>query len=76
MKGYIMSIKLTKVESSNIEAVGYIEDREILVVQFKSGATYQYLGVPYYMYEELLSAESAGKYLNSEVKGCYEFERL
>jgi hypothetical protein len=67
---------LVQVESSNVAAVGYDEEQESLYVEFKSGSTYKYLEVPFYAYEEMLSADSIGRYLNKEIKGRYEFTKL
>lgn len=69
-------LMLQKVESSNIAAVGYDDESEILYVEFKSGFTYKYFNVPYYVYTELMDADSCGKYLNQYVKGTYEYEQL
>ena len=67
---------LVKVDSSNVNAVGYDEETEELYVEFHSGSTYKYLNVPYYVFEELCDADSVGQYLNKEVKNTYEYERL
>jgi len=40
------------------------------------GGNYKYLGVPLDVFEGFRNAESAGKYLNSAIKGVYEYERL
>ena len=75
MQGEIKDVmKFEKVESSNLEAIGYAADNRILGVQFKSSgvAFYMYLGVPANKYEELKKAESAGSFLNSQIKPYYE----
>lgn len=62
--------------SSQVLAHGYDSAASILAVQFKNGGTYHYKGVPAKLYEGLLAAESAGKFINSEVKGIYEFVKI
>ena len=65
------------VESSNIEAVAYDEDKEELFIQFKNGAVYKYLDVPYNIYNDLLNADSKGQYFYHYIrKGGYVYERL
>lgn len=66
---------LTKIEnSSQIDSVGYDPESKSLFVIFKPKMIeYKYSDVPEEVYKGLLAAESAGKYLNSEVKGKYNF---
>lgn len=61
------------VVSSNVVAVGWSNNR--LYVDYKRGS-YVYKGVPQKVYNELLAAESKGKYMCSNVKGKYNYERL
>ena len=66
-------MKLNEVVSSNIKSVGYEDDN--LYVQYNSGAVYRYKNVPKELYENLVKAESKGRFINSEVKGKFEYER-
>ena len=66
-------MELKEVVSSNINKVGY--DNNTLYVQYKSGVTYKYKNFPQNLYESFLEAESKGKFMNSEVKGKYEYEK-
>ncbi|KAF0114066.1 KTSC domain-containing protein [Pseudotabrizicola sp. L79] len=59
------------VVSSNLAEVGYDPNLETLEVQFKSGGIYQYFNVPAFMYERLMSADSLGRFFNTEIKGHY-----
>lgn len=61
------------VDSTNIEAIGYDEERRELHVQFRSGKTYIYGDVSEDTYRELLNADSKGSYLNREIKSNYEY---
>ena len=67
-------MKLNEVLSSNIGKVGY--DNNDLIVEYLSGATYKYKNVPKELYENLLTAESKGRFVNSEIKGKFDFERI
>ena len=69
-------IIMVKVESSNISAVGYDTSFGSLIVEYKSGNKYQYKNVPYELYENLLKAESKGRFMNENVKGRFEYDRL
>ena len=47
-----------------------------LIVEYKSGAKYQYKEVPYEVYENLIKAESKGRFINENVKGKFEYNRI
>lgn len=66
----------TPVSSSNISAIGYDSDSEVLEVEFTSGAVYSYSGVPLGEYEGFMNADSKGKYLHANIKGSYPYVRL
>ncbi|MER9548340.1 KTSC domain-containing protein [Mesorhizobium sp. M0322] len=59
------------VTSGNLAEVGYDPDLETLEVQFRHGGVYQYYNVPLYMNERLMTAESLGRFFNTEIKGHY-----
>ena len=61
--------------SSNIAAVGFIEDK--LFITFHGGKTYEYLDVPVGVHEEFMKAESLGKYFIANIKkGNYKYRLL
>lgn len=62
--------------SSNILAIGYDEDSQVLEVEFNHGSVYQYMGVPQSELEGIMNADSKGKYLNANIKGRYAFVKL
>ncbi|HQS59997.1 MAG TPA: KTSC domain-containing protein [Gallionellaceae bacterium] len=62
--------------SSQVIAHGYDAATSTLAVQYKNGGTYHYKAVPAKLYEELLAAESAGKFIHAEVKSVYEFVKM
>jgi hypothetical protein len=67
-------MNLTEVNSSNINKVGY--DDNNLLVEYKSGVLYKYLNVPKKLYEELLNSESKGRFMNSNIKGNFEYSKI
>lgn len=67
-------------ESSNISAASYDTKEELMFVQFKSGAVYEYERVPYLLWKKFQATfdgkQSAGKFLNANVKGKFNFRQL
>lgn len=59
------------VQSSNLVSVGYDTDAEILEVEFKSGAVYQYFNVPQVLHEQMMSAGSVGTFFNGEIRNRF-----
>ena len=65
---------LNEVVSSNIRKVGY-EDNN-LIVEYISGKQYKYENVPHELYEDLLKADSKGRFMNEFIKGKFKYETL
>lgn len=63
-------------ESSNIAAIRYDEDQQLLEVVFKNGGVYQYFDVPSQVAEEMERTESKGKFLASAIKGHYRYSKV
>ena len=61
-------MKRFPVVSSNLAGIGYDERASTLEVEFRSGAVYQYFGVPKLIYEGLIKAPSHGRYFEMYVK--------
>jgi hypothetical protein len=59
-----------------IHAVGYDAETQTLEVIFNSGGIYFYDQVPPKVYEELLAAESKGRYMKDEVIDVYPHSEL
>ena len=53
-------VEMIAVHSSNIEQIGYDQQRETLIVQFAAGRTYEYQNVSEETYAELARADSVG----------------
>ena len=71
-----MDIEKVFVSSSNVEAVGYDEDSQILRVWFLNGSVYDYKGVSQLEFEGLRDAPSVGSYLHRNIKGQYSYEKV
>ena len=69
-------MELTPVRSSTVAKVGYNPETSELLVEFSSGAQYRYEAVEKEVYDSLLGAESVGKFLNSNIKQKYEFQKI
>ncbi len=67
------------VVSQLIRSVGYDPASSILEVEFTDaghGHIYLYYDVPYSTFEELLHADSKGRYFNELIRDLYASERL
>ena len=64
------------VDSTTMRSVGYQSRSRILEIEFDSGAVYQYLEVPSRTYEQLLRAESKGRYFNNEIREIYPYGQV
>jgi conserved domain protein len=67
-------MQMIPVVSSNLEAIGYDSDTQILRVMFKE-SVYDYFDVPQYEFDNLLNAESKGKYHAAHIKFSYRYKR-
>lgn len=63
-------------ESKQLSSAIYFKQENKMQVCFTNGSVYEYTSVPESIFDGLKTAESAGKYLNSEVKGKYEYSRI
>jgi hypothetical protein len=64
-------MKRTPVSSSNIKAIGYDPESQLLEVEFNQGAVYEYRLVPAAVHQALMSAGSIGQYFAANIKGQY-----
>jgi KTSC domain-containing protein len=63
----------TVVESTTLAAVAYDGVRELLRLEFRSRAIYQYSGVPPAVHQALLQAPSIGSYFNRVIRGRFPY---
>ncbi len=64
-----------RVQSSVIASVGYDDATRVLEVKFRSGRVYSYFDVPPHVVAELLTAESAGRYFNEQIRPNHRMAR-
>ncbi len=69
-------MQLTTVESSMLHAVGYNSKTRTLEVVFNTGGVYQYYDVPPEEYEELMEAESKGRYMHECIIDMYPYAQI
>lgn len=62
-----------EIQSSNISEADY--DGKDLIITFKKGGVYRYLGVPQSVFNAFISADSQGKYFTQNIKLAYEVRK-
>lgn len=67
---------LVKVNSSQIDSVGYDKSNQYLYVRFRGGALYVYYGVVEYIFDGFMKAQSMGKYFGAYIRNKYKYTRL
>ncbi len=67
---------MVNVNSSNIQAIGYDDEEEVLAIEFHSGMLYHYSGVSQTTFEELRDASSVGRYFNTNIRGDYPYQKM
>jgi len=68
-------MEMTPIESSLIREVCYKEEIQTLYVRFKNGTMYSYTEVPRNIFDDLMSAESIGKYFVRNIKTSFSFQK-
>lgn len=67
-----MTNGMIPVKSSNLVAVGYDAKTKELRVEFKNKKIWEYEDVPKEVVDNLIGAESVGKFFNENIKGKYK----
>jgi hypothetical protein len=67
---------VTAVASTTLTTVAYDQRTEILRLEFRSGAVYDYCGVPWQIHNALLAASSKGAYFNRNIRGRFPYRKL
>lgn len=68
---------MQSVTSSQIAAVGYNEPRKQLRVEFANGSLYDYDGVDFSVFGEMMAAPSVGSFFHARIKnGGYAYQRV
>ncbi|MCP3027740.1 KTSC domain-containing protein [Halobacillus sp. A5] len=68
-------MNMIPVKSSHLKAVAYNPETCKLVIRFKN-SLYEYSGVPDFVYEELLSAESIDRYHHYSIQYSYPSKQI
>lgn len=61
-------IERKPVASSNIVSAGFCPDRRCIDVEYSSGGVYRYHDCDQALFDDLLKAESAGKFVHANLK--------
>lgn len=75
----VKNIKMYKIASSNITALGYDENNKVLRVIFKNNSGYIYTNVEPEVWQIIINSESKGKSLNENIvrhKEKYKYYKL
>lgn len=70
------SIDVAVVDSSVISKAEYCNQSDQMLITFKNGRIYMYDDVPRNVFDEMISAESVGRYFNSHVRNLYKFNEM
>ncbi len=63
-------------ESKLLSSVAYDAEKRILYLRFHSGDVYRYFDFPACHYEQVLEAESQGRYFLAHIRNQFRYERL
>ena len=63
-------------ESKLLAAAAYVAPRRILYLRFRSGEVYRYFTFPADQYDELLAAESKGRYFLGHIRSRFPYQKL
>ena len=63
-------------KSGLLAAVGYNPEKQILAVEFASGAIFHYAGIPADLVQRFVEAESLGKFYTLQIRGKFQGEKM
>lgn len=66
-------MRINAVESTTLSTIAYDEALELLQLEFRSQAIYQYFSVPVAVYAAFLDAPSKGRYFNQVIRGRFPY---
>jgi len=70
-------MEMINVQSSNLKSVGYDDNQSSLYVEFKHGGKYKYFNVDRNIYDNLLVADSKGKFFDQNIKKAgYKYSKV
>jgi hypothetical protein len=65
-----------QLQSTSLNAATFQEQSGYLELEFGSGTIYRYRNVPARVYEELLRAESKGRYFNTHIRNRFPYAKI
>ncbi len=68
--------EMISVQSSHLERVGYDKQAQELYVEFKDGSLYCYTSVSEETYDELVRADSVGKFFHAHIYGQRNYRKI
>ena len=69
-------MKRLDVDSSMLKSVGYDEKKKILEVEFNHGGIYEYYDVEKETFDDLMNADSVGRYFINNIKDDYDYSQI
>lgn len=67
---------MPKLSSTNLDHVEYDSGKQTLLVIFKSKHAYEYTGVPVWIYNAMMLAQSQGAYFAAHIRGKYPHRKI
>ena len=71
----VLAVPMQKVASTNIDEIGHDAAKNELHVQFKNGNKYIYSDVHRVMFQNMLAAQSPGRYHANHIKDLYKHRK-
>lgn len=69
-------MKRVTVVSTNLKSIGYEKASKMLEIEFKTGAVYQYPGVPEALHKQLMNAPSSGAFFWRYIRNDFSGSRV
>jgi len=67
---------INEIQSSNLKKTEYDTETKKMLVEFNSGAKYEYIEVPHQVYTQFRLSESQGKFFNSKISKIYKYRKV
>lgn len=64
------------VASTCVASIGYAAATRTLEIEFRSGRVYRYHDVTPRIVEQLMNAESIGRFMNAHIRNAFRFTRM
>jgi len=64
------------VKSVILRSVGYADSTKVLEIEFQNGLVYQFSGVPFKIYTDLMHSGEMGKYFSEKVRPKFHSKQV